>query len=124
MRIIITAFTVVLGLGIITTQSSAQDDIQLQFPEKPNILFILADDLGYGDLSCQGATDLQTPNIDKIAKEGIRFTNFHANSTVCSPSRAALLSGKYPDLIGVPGVIRPWKNLRAKKKTLQISKRP
>jgi arylsulfatase A-like enzyme len=91
-------------------QLSAQDPEQLSFPEKPNILFILADDLGYGDLSCQGATDLLTPNIDRIAEGGIRFTNFYANSTVCSPSRAALLSGRFPDLVGVPGVIRPWKN--------------
>ena len=78
--------------------------------EKPNILFILVDDLGYGDLTCQGATDLQTPNVDKIANKGIRFTNFYANSTVCSPSRASFLSGKFPDLIGVPGVIRQWEN--------------
>lgn len=73
---------------------------------RPNILLIFTDDLGYGDLSIQGATDLQTPNIDAIAKEGMIFRNFYANSPVCSPSRAALLTGKYPDLVGVPGVIR------------------
>lgn len=72
----------------------------------PNILVILADDLGFGDLSCQGAKDMQTPNIDKIFKEGIRFTNFYSNSTVCSPTRASLLTGRYPDMAGVPGVIR------------------
>lgn len=72
----------------------------------PNIVCIFVDDLGYGDLSWQGAKDLLTPNIDGIAKEGITFTNFYANSTVCSPSRASLLSGKYPDMVGVPGVIR------------------
>lgn len=82
----------------------------------PNILLILVDDLGYGDLSVQGATDMQTPNIDKLSHQGLTFTNFYANSTVCSPSRAALLSGKYPDLVGVPGVIRQnetnsWGNL-------------
>ncbi len=75
--------------------------------QKPtNILCILVDDLGYGDLSCQGATDLQSPNIDSISAEGITFTNFYANSTVCSPSRASLLTGMYPDKVGVPGVIR------------------
>jgi arylsulfatase A-like enzyme len=72
----------------------------------PNIICILVDDLGYGDLSCQGATDLHTPNIDEIANQGIRLTHFYANSTVCSPSRAALLTGRYPDMAGVPGVIR------------------
>ncbi len=76
--------------------------------EKPNILFILVDDLGYGDLSCQGATDLQTPHIDNLMSEGIRFTNFYANSTVCSPTRASLLTGRYPDMVGVPGVIRHY----------------
>ena len=76
----------------------------------PNILIILTDDLGFGDLSCQGATDLKTPNIDRIFNEGIKFTNFYANSTVCSPSRAALLTGCYPDMVGVPGVIRTHEN--------------
>ena len=72
----------------------------------PNILCILVDDLGYGDLSRQGATDLKTPNIDRIGEEGITFTNFYANCTVCSPSRASLLTGRYPDLVGIPGVVR------------------
>ena len=75
--------------------------------ERPtNILCILVDDLGFGDLSCQGAKDLQTPYIDAIAKKGVTFSSFYANCTVCSPSRASLLSGKYPDMVGVPGVIR------------------
>jgi arylsulfatase A-like enzyme len=71
-----------------------------------NILFILVDDMGYGDLACQGATDMRTPNIDKLSSEGLTFTNFYANSTVCSPSRASVLTGMYPDKVGVPGVIR------------------
>ena len=85
--------------------------------DQPNIIFILADDLGYGDLSCYGAKDLQTPNIDALAQQGITFTRAYANSTVCSPSRASILTGNYPDLVGVPGVIRDmqdntWGNLR------------
>src|SRR5687767_3273922 len=74
--------------------------------ERPNILLILADDLGYGDLSCFGAKDLQSPNIDSLTAAGMRFVNFYANSPVCSPTRAALLSGHYPDRVGVPGVLR------------------
>ncbi len=74
--------------------------------KKPNILIIIADDLGYGDLSCMGGTDIQTPNIDNLFSKGMRFNNFYANSTVCSPSRASLMSGCYPDRVGVPGVIR------------------
>ena len=73
---------------------------------KPNILIILVDDLGYGDLSSYGATDLKTPHIDRLMAAGMRFDNFYANCPVCSPTRAALLSGRYPDMVGVPGVIR------------------
>ena len=77
-----------------------------QSKRQPNIIFILADDLGYGDLSYLGSKDIKTPNIDQLAAKGMKLTNFYANSTVCSPSRASLLSGRYPDQIGVPGVIR------------------
>lgn len=72
----------------------------------PNIVIILVDDLGYGDLSSYGATDLQSPNIDGLMADGMRFTNAYANCPVCSPTRAALLTGRFPELVGVPGVIR------------------
>jgi arylsulfatase A-like enzyme len=62
----------------------------------PNIVFILADDLGYGDLGCYGATKVNTPNIDRLASEGRRFTDAHSASAVCTPSRYALLTGEYP----------------------------
>lgn len=63
---------------------------------KPNIVLIFADDLGYGDLGCYGATKVKTPNIDRLAKEGRRFTDAHSASAVCTPSRFALLTGQYP----------------------------
>jgi arylsulfatase A-like enzyme len=63
--------------------------------EKPNIVLIYADDLGYGDVSCNGATAVQTPNIDRIAKEGINFSAGYASSATCTPSRFSLLTGKY-----------------------------
>lgn len=75
---------------------------------KPNILFILTDDQGYHDVSYYGTDDLKTPNIDAIASSGMRFDNFYANSTVCSPTRAAILTGRYQDRVGVPGVIRTY----------------
>ncbi|MDG2380586.1 MAG: sulfatase-like hydrolase/transferase [Pirellulaceae bacterium] len=75
-------------------------------PERPNMLVILVDDLGYGDLSSYGAKDLQSPQIDRLMKRGLRFDNFYANCPVCSPTRASLLTGCYPELVGVPGVIR------------------
>lgn len=77
---------------------------------KPNIIFILADDLGYGDLSSYGAKDLKTPQLDAMAEAGMKFRYFYANSPVCSPTRAALMTGRYPDLVGVPGVIRTHKD--------------
>ena len=63
---------------------------------KPNVVFIYADDLGYGDLSSYGATKLNTPNLDKLANQGVRFTNAHCTSATCTPSRYALLTGEYP----------------------------
>src|SRR5436190_10820572 len=60
---------------------------------KPNIIFILADDLGYGDLGCYGQTKIKTPNLDKLAAEGMRFTDFYAGSPVCAPSRCSLMTG-------------------------------
>jgi len=66
----------------------------------------MVDDLGYGDLSGYGATDLQTPHIDALIRRGMKFTNFYANCPVCSPTRASFLTGRYPELVGVPGVIR------------------
>ena len=74
--------------------------------ERPNILVILTDDQGRGDYSAFGTRDIHTPNIDRLFHEGMTFENFYANSCVCSPSRAALLTGCYPDRVGVPGVIR------------------
>lgn len=73
---------------------------------RPNILMILADDLGYGDLSSYGADDLESPDIDRLVEAGMSFGNFYANCPVCSPTRASLLTGRYPELVGVPGVIR------------------
>ncbi len=78
--------------------------------KKPNILLILADDLGYGDLSSYGASDLRTPNIDRLVGQGMRFNKFYANCPVCSPTRAALLTGRYQEMVGVPGVIRTHSN--------------
>src|SRR5215470_1385689 len=72
---------------------------------RPNILFILADDLGYGDLSSYGATDLPTPHIDRLAHEGIRFTDHYAAANTCSPSRASLLTGRYPPRTRVNAVL-------------------
>ena len=64
-------------------------------PRQPNIVFILADDIGYGDLSCYGATEIKTPNVDRLAASGVRFMNAHAAAATSTPSRYALLTGHY-----------------------------
>ena len=75
-------------------------------PARPNVIVILADDMGRGDYSAFGTNDIRTPALDRLCREGMTFENFRANSCVCSPTRAALLTGCFPDRVGVPGVIR------------------
>jgi arylsulfatase len=72
----------------------------------PNVVFIYCDDLGYGDLGCYGSP-LRTPNLDRMARQGMRFTQFYSANPVCSPSRAALMTGRYPPRAGVPRVLFP-----------------
>jgi arylsulfatase A len=72
-------------------------------PRRPNVIIIFTDDQGTLDLNCYGSHDLHTPNLDALAARGVRFTQFYAGSSVCSPSRAALLTGRYPHRAGVPG---------------------
>lgn len=93
------------SLGAAALAAATQPTATAQ-ASKPNVLMILVDDLGYGDLSSYGAKDMRTPHIDALMDAGMRMDNFYANCPVCSPTRAALLSGCYPDRVGVPGVIR------------------
>src|SRR5579859_7047882 len=72
----------------------------------PNLVIILCDDLGYGDLASYGGAH-KTPNLDAFAREGMRFTHYISANPVCSPSRAALLTGRYPTRVGVPRVLFP-----------------
>lgn len=90
--------TSVLLLVLLATQlTSAQ--------AKPNIVLIMADDLGYGDISCFGNTSIHTPNIDLLAANGVKFTDFYSNGSVCSPTGAALMTGKYQQRTGIISVI-------------------
>lgn len=77
------------------------------FADKPNVIIVLTDDQGYNDLSCYGAEKIKTPNLDKMASEGMKFTDYYVASPVCSASRAALLTGQYPHHVGVKGVFFP-----------------
>lgn len=85
-----TLFSITLGFALLVTGAGAAVAV-----EKPNVIFILADDMGYGELGCYGQELIQTPNIDRMASEGIRFTQAYAGTSVCAPSRCALLTGKH-----------------------------
>ena len=92
-----------LTLALIVIGASPSSEVHAA---RPNFLIILTDDHGYGDVSAYQPSDVKTPNIDRLAAGGMLFTSMRANATVCSPSRAALLTGRFPDRVGVPGVIR------------------
>ncbi|HKS37383.1 MAG TPA: arylsulfatase, partial [Verrucomicrobiae bacterium] len=83
------------GLEAAPAQSADPDGLRRKGQDKPNIIFILADDLGYGDLGCYGQKKIKTPNLDRLAAEGMRFTQCYAGSTVCAPSRASLMTGRH-----------------------------
>jgi arylsulfatase A-like enzyme len=101
---LIVSLSSVLLLGALAVASTAS---RAATPAaRPNFLLILADDLGYGDVSMYERRDVLTPNIDRIATEGMLFTGMRANATVCSPTRAALMTCRYADRVGVPGLVR------------------
>ena len=70
-------------------------------PQKPNVVLIMTDDAGYGDFGSYGATDIRTPNIDRLAREGVRFTDFYANADLCSPTRVGLITGRYQQRVNI-----------------------
>ena len=74
----------------------------------PNIIIIIADDLGYADVGVYGAKGFETPHLDRLARQGTRFTDFHVAQAVCSASRAALMTGCYANRIGIEGAMEPW----------------
>ncbi len=96
----------ILTGGLVVSACSAPPRDRSADP-RPNIIFIYCDDLGYGDLGCYGARDIRTPQIDSLTQNGIRFTEFYSASPVCSPSRAALLTGRIPQRMGIDGVFFP-----------------
>jgi arylsulfatase len=89
--------------------------------QRPNVVIIFIDDQGYGDIGPNGAIDYQTPNIDRLASEGMRFTNFYAAQAVCSASRAGLLTGCYPNRIGISGALMPWAKIGISNQEMTIA---
>ena len=90
-------YVVVLGVMLHAALGCAAT---LHQGQKPNVVFILADDLGYADVGCYGATDIRTPNIDRLRAQGVKFTDFYANGPVCTPTRCGLMTGRYQQRIG------------------------
>jgi arylsulfatase A len=82
----------------------------LKRTSRPNLILIMADDLGYGDIGCYGSQTIKTPNMDALARGGMRFTDYHSNGAVCSPTRAALLTGRYQQRCGIEGVVTAAKH--------------
>src|SRR2546428_8832506 len=93
-------FGLVIGL-------SFASDLSAQEKRPPNIIHILGDDIGYDDFSCFGSKVISTPNIDKLAKSGMKLTSFYAPHPYCTPSRAAMLTGCYAQRVGCPKVLFP-----------------
>ena len=89
----------VAGMVLLLSPAAAAD------ARPPNVVIVYADDLGYADLGCFGARGWQTPHLDRLAAEGTRFTNFYVAQAVCSASRAALLTGCYPNRLGILGAL-------------------
>ena len=94
-----------LVLSLLTASAWSADDPPAVRP--PNVVIVFTDDQGYGDLSCFGSTDIPTPNIDRLAEEGMRFTNFYVSQPVCSASRSSLLTGCYANRVGISGALVP-----------------
>lgn len=94
---------VVAWIGCLPAEASAQG----KGKRPPNVVLIFVDDMGYGDLGCQGSKKIATPNIDRMARQGVRFTNFYVSQAVCSASRASILTGKYSNRVGILGALGP-----------------
>ena len=93
------------ALVFATSARAASGSTSTNIPAKPNVVFILCDDLGYSDLGCYGAKDIRTPHIDRLAAEGTRFTSFYVAQSVCTASRAALFTGSYPNRVSMSGAL-------------------
>jgi arylsulfatase A-like enzyme len=96
------AWTLIFGLVTVALSGAG---VSQSRPDRPNIVLIMTDDLGWADLGSYGATDLRTPNIDSLARDGIRLTDFYANGVLCSPTRAGLISGRYQQRYGIESAL-------------------
>ena len=105
-RILHNILNITAALYVIAAMPCSLMAAEPKVPDTPNIILIIVDDLGYGELGCYGNTEIKTPNIDRLADEGIRMTDFCVAGAFCTPSRSALLTGRYPQRNGLYYLIR------------------
>lgn len=98
-------YTIIVLITVFSFYGCTEKNAKQLKDNPPNIILIMADDLGYSDIGCYGNKMISTPNLDRLASEGMRFTDYHSNGAVCSPTRAALMTGKYQQRVGIEGVI-------------------
>jgi arylsulfatase A len=111
---LIAHYLTIASLAILAPMSTAKG-------ERPNLIVVMVDDMGYAGLTCFGNPYFKTPEIDRLAAEGMRFTDFHSSGTVCSPTRAGLLTGRYQQRAGIEAVIHPYSDHPEHRKGLQLS---
>ncbi|MGZ0172006.1 MAG: sulfatase-like hydrolase/transferase, partial [Planctomycetales bacterium] len=102
-------FHLLLTLIVLSSVADAKDEAQ----PKPNVVLIFVDDMGYGDLGCYGNAKIKTPNIDRLAAQGQRWTSFYSSGSTCVPSRTGLMSGRHPALLGKQRLAASPKSLMA-----------
>lgn len=110
-RLILNSILYLGYVGVLLSASGCTDKTNTHNISKPNIILILTDDMGYGDLVSNGAIQTETPHLDKLANQGMRFTNFYVSHAICSASRAALLTGCYANRVGIHGALNPHANI-------------
>ena len=113
--------TTVIG-GAALAAATCRGALAAESRDKPNFIIIFLDDQGYQDLGCFGSPNIKTPNIDQMAKDGMRFTDFYSAASVCTPSRAALMTGCYPERVGNLGVLFPRNNIGLNPEETTIAK--
>jgi arylsulfatase A-like enzyme len=94
-----------MAVGIVAATAVALVRPQTPAANRPNIVLVMSDDMGYADLSSYGATDIKTPNIDSLGRDGIKLTDFYANGVLCSPTRAGLINGRYQQRYLIDNVV-------------------
>src|SRR5687767_11704556 len=107
MRLIAALLAACILLALAARESRSQQRSPSAASSRPNVILIMTDDMGYADLGSYGSTDIKTPNLDGLARDGVRLTDAYANGVLCSPTRAALISGRYPQRSAIETALGP-----------------